>query len=652
MASFKSDAQGFLVGELIENNRDLVQGQQQSIGIWRAIRADVKSIARGMNQAATRSSRAPYSSQAAVVVPAGRSSTGAARAGSALAATSRVGSRSGSTVVATPTRASNGRFVAGQKNGDGPALQSSSPGAQSVGMGRLSDSIGRLSASLSGADNVDPTINAMKEVSDVVKPMGRGLFSLFGRSAERKKERWYQRFLKALTAKKDDAAPGGGGGSDSSGEGMTAGLVSSLTKFVAPVLLAIGGAIMTGLGLLGAASLGVFVGTKIYEWLDKSGILTKIFDTFDSVKDWFKGKTEKISSDYQKGKEQALQTGPQAPKVGADGRNANDPRRVDQQPVEAPKSIAQAAGRIVGSFQRGQEYMAGPKGMVGRAAARWNAGAGDELTRAAVAAGTDPSTMARIASFESGFNPNAAPIQNGKRLSSAHGYGQFLDGTWTEMLNKHGSKYGVANAGKLTKADAGAMRGDTKLQAAMLAEFTKENMVKGRALGGSDDSANAYAFHNLGEGDASKLLKTMTQAPNAAVSSVLSAKVIENNKSLYGDGSISVSDAYKRMGKKMSEGDAFAADAVNRAGLMGNGTPYRSATVAMPNIPAAPSASVPASVPVNIPPAPDIKPPATPLNSGAGAGRGSINVTMPEKTGQNIGDRGLAHIVTGGMGGA
>lgn len=674
MAMFKHDNQGFLVGELIETGRDMLKAQAQGMGIWKTIRTDVKSIARAVNvQVATTvrtsrpGARTPVARTATssggrtvggnVVVPSGRSGGGQQRAATAG---TRGSARTSVAVAvpqraATPQRSASGRFIAGQKQGwagDGLAFSGSGGGAV---MNRLSDTLGKLSASMQATDNVDPTLNAAKELKDVVTPLGRGLFGLFGRNSERRKERkqdgWYTKIIKAITGKKSGEGSAQGA-QDSSGFSISS-LIAMLpmAAAVAPMLAAIGSAILTGLGLIGALSLGSFVGNKIYEWLDKSGILPKIFDAFDSIKAWFTGKVEGVKNDYQKGKEQALQTGPLPPRVGGDGRNVNDPRRVDQQPIEPPKSVAQAAGRVVGAFQRGQDYMAGQKGMVGRAAARWNGGAGDELTNAAIAAGTDPATMARIANFESRFNSDAAPIQNGKRLSSAHGYGQFLDGTWTDMLNKHGGKYGVANAGKLTTKDAGALRGDTKLQAAMLAEFTRENIAKGRALGGTDDSANAYAFHNLGGGDATKLMKALKANPNASVSSVLSSKVISNNKSLYGDGSISVSDAYKRMGSKMAEGDAYAADAVARASAIRGLTTVTPGAAVSARIPSMPSASVPSSVPANIPPPPDTPPHAQQLNSGSGAGRGMV-VNVPNPLGQNVGDRGIAHIVSGGLGGA
>ena len=120
----------------------------------------------------------------------------------------------------------------------------------------------------------------------------------------------------------------------------------------------------------------------------------------------------------------------------------------------------------------------------------------DELIAAANHAGIDSSIMIKIAGFESGFNEHARPISSNsskntvtqfdgqKAISSAYGYGQFLDGTWTNMLNQHGAKYGVPDAGHLSKSEANQYRNDTRLQAAMLAEFTKHNVELGGKIGG------------------------------------------------------------------------------------------------------------------------------------------------------------------------
>lgn len=73
--------------------------------------------------------------------------------------------------------------------------------------------------------------------------------------------------------------------------------------------------------------------------------------------------------------------------------------------------------------------------------------------------------------------------------------------------------------------------------------------------------------------------------------------------------------------------------------------------VAPSSLPPMPASNVPSSVPSEIPRAPELKDPPERLSSGAGAGRGdAIRVSLPEQTGQNVGDRGIAHIASGGIG--
>ena len=204
---------------------------------------------------------------------------------------------------------------------------------------------------------------------------------------------------------------------------------------------------------------------------------------------------------------------------------------------------------------------------------RWEKAKGD-IVGAAQKADVDAGILAKIANFESrGFNPNARPIARHRRLnkvtqfdgvkaiSSAHGYGQFLDSTWTESINKWGGKYGIDEAGSLNKKQAAKYRNNTKIQAAMLAEFTKENIKIGKMLGGKDDSANVYAMHNLGSGDGRKFLKALKDNPDAKVGSVLKRKVISGNSALYKNGNITIKEAYENMGKAMSRGNVFASDA-------------------------------------------------------------------------------------------
>lgn len=228
--------------------------------------------------------------------------------------------------------------------------------------------------------------------------------------------------------------------------------------------------------------------------------------------------------------------------------------------------------------------------------ARWNA-AKDDLVEAARKADVDAGLLVKIAGFESGFNPHARPVagprhaelntvtqfDGTKAMSSAYGYGQFLNGTWAQMVREHGSKYGVEGAADLTdkEANAAEIRNNTKVQAGLLAEFTKTNAETAAALGGSDEAANVYAMHNLGATDGARFLSAMATDPGARVDSVLSAKVINVNQSLYGDGSISLADAYKNMGDQMERYAPYAAEVAGYT-LAPTSDPVRSATHGAP----------------------------------------------------------------------
>lgn len=194
------------------------------------------------------------------------------------------------------------------------------------------------------------------------------------------------------------------------------------------------------------------------------------------------------------------------------------------------------------------------------------------LIDAAHAAGIDPAILVKISGFESRFNAHARPVsshasKNTVRqfdgtmaLSSAYGYGQFLDGTWAQMMRMYGEKYGVPHAPTLSdhQANEARYRNDPRLQAAMLAEFTRENIVRGARLGGPDADANVYALHNLGSSDGLKFLSALREHPNQRIDRVLSARVIQGNPALYGDGSRTVAECYRTMGELMDRYEPYA----------------------------------------------------------------------------------------------
>ena len=723
--SIKHDSQGFLIGELIETSKVALASQQTSMGIWRGIRADVSAIARAMGIASRASSaqqgeartprkvsepagRAassavglrPYGAQVQVATPRGRDAGGRFLPAPAISggAIKDIADKADAARAVAEIRDTKGRFGSGGGKDPKAAKKEKKEKKEKedadTGKSAFVDKLGRVASNLKdiaeSTANVDPAIAAAGEIKAVVQPIGRLAFTLFGRSDKQKKERWYSKILKALTGKKESTTVVAGGG-DEGGLGIA---------LPARLIAGIGSALVAALGVIGAAGLGMYIGTKIYEWLDKSGIATKVFDAFDAVGAWFKEKVAKPLADAKDSanrgfnevdrtalnKEQ-LRRSELTTTFNADGSiTPGDPNP----PLAPAKGVSQAAGRgaahvknflvekagftpldasndpLSKEHQDRQKNQRAGKGVSGLAGARWNNGAREDLTGAAVAAGVDPGLVAQIGRFESGFDSKAAPTRSdGSRMSSAHGYGQFIDGTWTDVVNRHGSKYGVAGAGKLTTDQAGALRNDPKLQAAMLAEFTKENVAKGRANGGKDDAANVYAYHNLGDGDAKRMLSAVKSNPAMSARDALIGgrdigekersrieNVISNNKSLYGNGSIPASAAYARMGQKMRDGDGYAADARL---LASNGGVARSSsgvrmpgTVSVVSLQSVVPANIPSSVPQKLPSSPEVTmPPPSPSEK-----QRPIVVSSNTPVGQNVGDRTIAHTASGGIGSA
>lgn len=716
--------------------------------------------------------------------------------------------RAKTAIIATPKGrdAASGRFTKKDKSESSGDENKAPNDEEKKSQKILSNLAGRIATTAigatAGAEEVDPTIKAFKEVAE---PMQRGYQTLFGGGEKDKNERWYKKIFKELNLfRKDETAfnkaqakvlknieakPVGGSGNGSGGGGLFTNLLSKipLLKNLLPSMSSstttaagaggIGSKLLRGgKGLLGAGKgllkripflgaliggisaasdiygtenddtltrgekdkrngkaagglagsvggmmagaaagsllgpvgtvvggavgmligdqAGQIIGEKMGEWttqLRDADIPGKIIGawstTTEAIRSGWDGALKLMSSAWDKTKEAANaandfvkdKTGVD---VKAEVKNAYD-NAVKYTADNIIPSLADLANKGADKLKQGAEWV-GNNTTIGKGAkALWSDAKGF-LAAGAETAGIDPKIVAKIANFESGFNSNAAPVRkDGTRISSAHGYGQFIDGTWTDMVNKYGAKYGIADAGKLTKQQAAKYRDDKSIQAGMLAEFTRENIEKGRKYGGTNDDANVYAFHNLGDKDAKNLLSGMKQNPAMSVRAALLQgassekeqarieKVIAGNKSLYGDGNISATDAYNRMGSVMRRGEAFAADissnnptpvndeqgkpklakvaSINASSMplydslglgIGNTSQTQTAFAAAPKVPAFTPAPTPAEAP----------PQVTPLAS-LDSGR-NVTVTMPTPdVGQDVRDRGIAHIVTGGLSG-
>lgn len=143
------------------------------------------------------------------------------------------------------------------------------------------------------------------------------------------------------------------------------------------------------------------------------------------------------------------------------------------------------------------------------------------IRRAADATGVDFSLLVETARRESALNPTARAS-----TSSATGLFQFIEGTWFDMVRRHGAEHGLgAQATALrTGADAEtrrqilALRNDPEIAARMAGELARENAQTLQArLGRAPNAGELYAAHVMGSGGALRLIEAAQQgAPNAA----------------------------------------------------------------------------------------------------------------------------------------
>lgn len=672
------DKQGFLVGNLIAGQKELLTQQRADAKVMKDVRTDVRAIARSMGIAARASSNPGRTPAARVAEPAGRTSTAtrSAVAGpGSRAVAPRARDGAGRFMAATPgkglapggsagqgadpntQRDGKGRFTAGGGAGGGDAGGAGLISRLSERMGGLGDAIRGMAQ---GAEQMDPAVTAMHEVKSVVEPLGRGLFAMVGRSkeraAERKKERWYTRLLNAIKGKKTDTTPtpitvDGGGGL---GVGAMAGSVARLL----PMLLA-------GAGTLIVAGLAGVVGTKIggaiYDWLDKSGIATKIFDAFDSLKNWIKEKRDQVmapvkavQSEYERGKADILSPQVRAPQmpgeggrdrndprrfdradaIGADGRAFNDPRRLDGAAELAPAtSLAQSVGRTVaGIQQRKRNLKSDPRALAMQTGASYSAGKIGNLS--------DAQTRALVAS-----------------TVMTESAGGKLD-----LVNSAGYM-GRYQAGAGWLADAGLIKGGSdSVKAAMKADGFKNEYQWGKSGGmtkflkneGNWNNGLSYdkylasptaqdaAFKTNSDKSYAEMVRRgmiSSSTPPAEVAGLLKARHLAGmgGASAVAAGGVGPADANGTTARKY-----FDDVARDRGGFLAS---YSGATVSA-GLAKPATVSVPSPVPDKLPPAEAVTVPQIPRDDRDT----TVRAVVQEPIGQDVGDRSIAHIVSGGIG--
>lgn len=130
--------------------------------------------------------------------------------------------------------------------------------------------------------------------------------------------------------------------------------------------------------------------------------------------------------------------------------------------------------------------------------------------------GVDPKLLATMCAVESDFKISAKA-----GTSSAGGLFQFINSTWKAMLEKYGSKYGIA---------PNTSKNDPRANALLGAEYIRENYeYLAKSIGRKPNANDLYMAHFLGPGGAKQVL---TGQPDAIAAS-LNPKAAAANKSVF-----------------------------------------------------------------------------------------------------------------------
>jgi hypothetical protein len=241
--------------------------------------------------------------------------------------------------------------------------------------------------------------------------------------------------------------------------------------------------------------------------------------------------------------------------------------------------------------------------------------------------------MERVIRAESGGNPAAVPLgADGKPMpgQTAFGLGQITKPTWLGAMRKFAGKYGVDK--DASEAELMVLREDPKMHLSIMAELMKESERVAQKAG-RNDNASVYAGYTLGASEGGKFLSALNADPNTPTSAVLSKATINANESLYRGKT--VGQTYRTFQNKVG-GRAVQGSVVAEAPVI-------------PTVPSLPRIPTPAAV---------VAPGAAPQVDTSSASRVSTPpppppvVMAPSATSQDVRDRTIAHIATGGIGAA
>ncbi|ULK99367.1 hypothetical protein [Bradyrhizobium sp. I71] len=131
----------------------------------------------------------------------------------------------------------------------------------------------------------------------------------------------------------------------------------------------------------------------------------------------------------------------------------------------------------------------------------------------------------KIISAESSGNPDKANKPN--KTSSALGLGQFINGTWLDMVKRYKPKLAEGKS----DAEILELRKNSDISKEMTARYAEENQARLRRAGVPVTPTSTYLMHFAGPGGGVKLMKA---DPNTPVESILDDNAIKANAFLRG----------------------------------------------------------------------------------------------------------------------
>ena len=151
----------------------------------------------------------------------------------------------------------------------------------------------------------------------------------------------------------------------------------------------------------------------------------------------------------------------------------------------------------------------------------------DTILAAARQVGIDPGLLAGMSAQESGLNPNSV-----NPLGGASGLFQFMPSTWTGMMRRYASKFGIPSGTPATNGAANALLG---------AQYVKNNYDLLVKRGVSPSPGDLYLMHFLGEGGGPAFLSAPQDRSGVDVINShpafarIKGSVIKNNRSILFD---------------------------------------------------------------------------------------------------------------------